>query len=278
MPASYASTDLISAAKLLRKRPIDAHKGTMGHVLLLAGSYGMLGAAMLAAKACLRSGIGKLTCLTDENCYPILQVLVPEAVFQIGRMPEKIDNQGISVFQAIGIGPGMGMDKNHAALLAEVFAKKIPLVIDADALNTMAENPTLFGLLPQDSILTPHKKEYERLFGADTDPVTAASRYHCIIVLKGANTQIITPEGMIYKNQSGNPGMATAGSGDVLTGLITGLLAQGYGPLDAARLGVYLHGLSGDLAAADTGQEALLASTLLDYIGPAFKALGRASK
>lgn len=271
-------TDLSAAASLLKERPLDAHKGSMGHAALIAGSYGMVGAAILSAKACLRSGTGKLTCFTNAGVYPMMQVSVPEAVYSIKSLDQLIGEVSYEGFSSIGMGPGIGLDDRHAALLRRIFSAGIPLVLDADALNIMARHPDLIAAIPRNSILTPHLKEFERLFGKEADLQERAVGIGAYIILKGHRTRIATPAGMIFHNMSGNPGMATAGSGDVLTGILTGLLAQGYDTGDAARLGVFLHGLAGDLAIRETGMEALIAGDLTAYLGPAFLHLHRACK
>jgi ADP-dependent NAD(P)H-hydrate dehydratase / NAD(P)H-hydrate epimerase len=261
----------LSEAKAIRKiRPIDAHKGSMGHAALIAGSYGMLGAAILSARACLRSGVGKLSCFVSPQSYPILQSAVPEAIFQI---TETIENIHDYPFQSIGIGPGIGIHERHIPMLEKIFNLHIPLVLDADALNVMAAHKELIEKIPADTIITPHSKEFSRIFGENADPLERAKALHIYIILKGPHTLVATPEGIGYLNQSGNPGMATAGSGDVLTGIITGLLAQGYSPCDASRLGVYIHGLAGDLAVKVTGEEALIAGDLIEFIGKSFQQL-----
>lgn len=265
-----ACTDLVKARHLLRPRPGDAHKGTMGHAALIAGSYGMLGAAILAARACLRSGVGKLTCFVDPASYPMLQVAVPEAVFHVREKREVADALRQSRFQAIGIGPGLGSDPAHAAILAAAYAAKAPLVLDADALNLLASDRALWQGMPYGTILTPHAGEYDRLFGASSDPVGTAVAHSVYIIIKGPGTRILTPDGRTFVNGSGNPGMATAGSGDVLTGILTGLLARGYPAEDACRLGVFLHGLAGDVAAGRVGQESLIASDIIDSLPAAF--------
>jgi NAD(P)H-hydrate epimerase len=188
---------------------------------------------------------------------------------------------GIEKMNAVGIGPGIGIHPSHKKLMAEIFEKvKAPLVIDADALNIIAENKELLNLIPAQSIITPHPKEFERLFGKtenDFERLELAKQkskeYQVYIVLKGHYSFISTPDGNGYFNSTGNSGMATAGSGDVLTGIITGMLAQGYSPTDAALFGVYLHGLAGDIAAAEYSQEALIAGDIIECMGEAFKTL-----
>jgi hydroxyethylthiazole kinase-like uncharacterized protein yjeF len=258
------------ARVLLRDRPWNAHKGTMGHAALFAGSYGMAGAAILAGRACLRAGVGKLTLFTDERCYPILQSSVPEAVFRFLEPSHPVDVDGLRRYDAIGAGPGWGMHSENAPLLEGILKSGCPTVLDADALNLMAVQRHLLDLLPKHAILTPHGAEYARLFGKDAVPDEVSRRHGCILVMKGPDTLVYTPEGAVYRNTTGNPGMATAGSGDVLTGIVLGLLSRGYAAPEAARLAVFLHGRSGDLASRSVGMESLIASDLIEYLGPAF--------
>lgn len=259
------------------------HKGLMGHALLVAGTKGMAGAAILSARSTLRSGVGKLTVVTPDENRPMLQVSVPEAIV---TPREEISEYGqmVSGFSAIGVGPGIGTDEPAADLLLfylrQVQAEQIPLVLDADALNVLAHHREWIQQIPQGTILTPHRREMERLLGEGCNSFQLiqnarelAIRLKICIVLKGAYTQVIAPDGIITLNPSGNPGMATAGSGDVLTGIILGLLARGYTSIDAARLGVYLHGLAGDFAAAELGEESLIASDITQHLPKAFKSL-----
>ena len=267
-------------AKLIKKdRSLFAHKGTMGHAALIAGSYGMLGAAILAARASMHSGVGKLTCFVPGKAYPIMQVAVPEVVYQIDQNENIVtDFPADAHFQSIGIGPGWGIHEEQVNLLRRIFHADIPLVIDADALNLLSMHPDLLKQIPKGTILTPHPKEFERLFGKTNNDIgrielamQKAAELQVYIIVKGHRTLVATPEGIGYFNMSGNPGMATAGSGDVLTGILTGLLAQGYSPCDASRLGVYLHGLAGDLAVKLCGEDAMIASDVIDQIGNAYK-------
>lgn len=269
--------DLI--AGLLKPRLKFSHKGTYGHALLLAGSYGKMGAAVLAARACLRSGVGLLTVHCPGAGYNILQTSVPEAMTltdagerHLTRLPD------LKPYQAIGAGPGLGKAPATRQLIRDLIqSAPAPLVFDADALNLIAEAGWL-PALPAQTILTPHPKEFERLAGkADHDfhrleQLRQLCRAHqCYIVLKGSHTCIGTPEGTLYFNSTGNPGMATGGTGDVLTGIITGLVAQQYTALEACLLGVYIHGLAGDLAKADQGEVALIASDVIQHLGAAFE-------
>ena len=265
---------------MLRRRPMFAHKGTMGHGLLVAGSRGMMGAAILAARAALRSGLGKLTLHIPHACLDILQTSVPEAIAQID-IDDDIITAAIdtSHFAAVGIGPGIGQHRHTATALHSYIAEQTtPMILDADALNLLAEQPEWLDKLPTDSILTPHPAELERLVGRCKTAFERMNRamklaadHHIYVVVKGHYSQICTPSGDVLFNPTGNPGMATAGSGDVLTGILTGLLAQGYHPAEAVQLGVYLHGLAGDLAAADLCEESLIASDIINYLPKAFK-------
>lgn len=264
---------------ILKKRHKFDHKGTYGHALLIAGSYGKVGAAVLAAKACLRTGAGLVSIHAPKCAYQILQISFPEAMvsidehdFYFSKIPD------LKAYKAIGVGCGLGTENITYTALVELIKKSsIPLVLDADALNILSQHQEFLKQLPNHSILTPHPKEFERLFGKTANDFDRnqlqreqAKKLQVYIILKGANTCIATPEGDCYFNSTGNPGMGTAGTGDVLTGMITGLKAQGYSSLEASLLGVYLHGLAGDLAVAKTGQEALLASDVIAHIGQAF--------
>ena len=268
---------------LYKPRKKFAHKGNFGHALLVAGSYGKMGAALLAAKACLRTGAGLLTCHIPASGYTVLQTALPEAMIETDEENLIISavNKNISGYSAVGLGPGIGKDeKTKDACVAILKGHPASIVIDADALNIIATHPELLSRLPPYSILTPHPKEFERLFGEapnDFERIAMARKqskaYQCIIILKGHNSFIAIPGGAGYFNTTGNAGMAKGGSGDALTGIITGLLAQGYSAPEAAIFGVYLHGLAGDLAARIHSQESMLPSDLIDCLGKAFQAI-----
>jgi len=266
----------------LRLRKRFSHKGHFGHALLIAGSLGKMGACILAARAALRSGLGLLTLHVPNGDRHIVQGAVPEAMTSIDPNENYFSSIPNSLtFQAIGVGPGIGKDTATVKALEqllEAFAK--PMVLDADALNILADNPSLEQLIPVDSILTPHPKEFERLVGNWSNDFERlekqrqlSAKINSVVILKGAFTSIAVPDGRVYFNPTGNPGMATGGTGDVLTGLLTSLLAQGYTPLQAAILGVYLHGLAGDLAARDLTMYAMNASDLVSYLPHAFKSI-----
>ena len=263
----------------MRQRDDFAHKGTMGHALIIAGSRGMAGAAMLATKACLRSGVGKVTVHTPAANIIPLQIGVPEAILDID--PDNcFFTEAVSTdrFQAMGIGPGLGNNENSAiTMIGQLRRAQCPIVIDADAINILAIHKAWMQQLPAGCILTPHIGEFERLEGASSDSydrlskaIILADRQQAYIVLKGHNTAIVTPGGRIMFCPTGNSGMATAGSGDVLTGVITALLARGYAQADACLVGTYLHGLAGDIAAKKFGKESLMASDIIDALPEAF--------
>jgi NAD(P)H-hydrate epimerase len=272
------------ACKLLKPRSKFDHKGSFGHALVIAGSYGKMGAAVLSTRATLRVGSGLVSVHVPQSGYGIMQTSVPEAMVQVDADDKLFTTAGdLGKYTTIGIGPGLGKDPRSVKALSEVFAKfREPVVIDADALNILAENPELLKQVPEGSILTPHPKEFERLVGKwqhDFERLekqkALAEKLKSIIVVKGAFTSIALPGGMIYFNSTGNPGMATGGAGDVLTGILTGLLAQSYSGAEAAILGVYLHGLSGDVVAAERGERGIIASDLIEFLPFAFKKLMR---
>ena len=280
-PTPYYYTERNDILNILKSRPKFAHKGHFGHSLIVAGSKGKMGAAILSAKACMKSGSGLLTCHVPGCGYPIIQTAFPEAMASIDAMDDRIseipDNH--EQFDVIGIGPGIGQSQETSNVLETLFAfYKNPMVIDADALNLIAKNEQLKKSIPPKSILTPHPKEFDRIAG---DSISSYERLQkarelakeldCYIVLKGAYTAVISPETECWFNPTGNPGMATAGSGDVLTGVITGLLAQKYTPYESCILGVYIHGLAGDLCLESESVESLTAGDLISHIGSAFK-------
>ena len=265
----------------LRRRGDFVHKGSMGNALLIAGSYGMAGAAILAAKACMRAGAGKVTVHTPRRNYGIMQVAVPEAVMQMDR-EETIFSDSVESndFDALGIGPGIGQSENTAiALIAQIRRTQCPIVVDADALNILASHQAWMQQLPKGIIMTPHPREFDRMAGSASNSdyerlIRArqmAEHLQGYLILKGHYSALCMPDGHIIFNSTGNSGMATAGSGDVLTGIITGLLARGYNRGEACMLGMYLHGLAGDLAVKEVGKESLVAGDLIKYLPQAFK-------
>lgn len=255
------------------------HKGHFGHALLIAGSKGKMGAAVLAAKAALRSGIGLLTVHVPIDGYSIIQTAVPEAMACIDESMTRFCNPNETIlYQAIGVGPGIGQKQStQNALSGMLKSVHKPMVLDADALNILANNPQEINHIPENSILTPHPKEFERLVGHFHSfeemwqkQKAFAQKHKLIVIVKGAHTAICLPNGKTIYNSTGNPGMATAGSGDVLTGVIMALLAQGYEPQNAAIVGVFAHGLAADMAAAEKGQIGLIASDIVDFLPKAF--------
>lgn len=262
------------------KRLKFSHKGNYGHALLIAGSYGKMGAAILASKACLRSGLGLLHVHIPKVGYQIMQTTCPEAMLSIDRYDNYFSEvPNLSMYNVIGIGPGLGMEhQSTMALKLLIQNTKVPLVMDADALNILAENKTWMAFLPKNSVLTPHPKEFERIAGKwqnDFEKIELqkqmAIKNGIVIVLKGAYTSVCLPSGDVYFNSTGNPGMATGGSGDVLTGLITGLIASGYSSAKSAIIGTYIHGLAGDFASKKLGQNGMIASDIVDNIPKAMK-------
>ena len=279
-PASHELMDAAYLGRMLKIRSKFSHKGSYGHALIVAGCDGMMGAAVLATKACLRSGAGLVTAHVPRKTYSIIQISTPEALISIDESDIIFTGvEDLSKYSAIGAGPGLNCRTNTGkgleALLKEA---RVPLVLDADALNILAKKPDLLDRIPEYTILTPHPKEFDRIFGISETAFErhqkqreASGKHKLIIVLKGTYTMICTPAGMTFINPTGNPGMATGGSGDVLTGMIVGLLAQGYEPENAACLGVYLHGLAADIALEDQSHESLIPGDIIERIGAAFK-------
>lgn len=276
-PYEVITDELI--ANLLKKRKKFAHKGDFGKVLLVSGSWGKVGASVLCAKACLRTGAGLLSIHAPGCAYEILQATVPEAMVETDVKRKKISKvKDFDRFDTIGIGPGIGTAEETKEVLSSILKSfKKPIVLDADALNILAENKKLLKYIPKGSILTPHPKEFERIAGKFNNSYERlvlqkkfSEQYHCITIVKGAHTSISTPDGEVFFNNTGNPGMATGGSGDVLTGMVAALLGQKYNSRDAAIIGVYLHGLAGDFAAKKLGQESMLPSDIIDNISNAY--------
>lgn len=274
--------------KFIKPRKKFSHKGTFGHALLIAGSYGMMGAAVLSARACMRSGVGKLTVHSVKSGLPIMQTLLPEAMYWEAWNNKSADfiatnfhvDDFSNRFQAVGVGPGIGV---HGSIrmslekLCEICQNlQIPMVLDADALNNFSTEKGHLAMkkIPENSILTPHPKEFKSLIGKswkdDFEKLEFLREFavdrKLVVCLKGANTEVALPDGTIHFNASGNAGMATAGSGDVLTGIITALLTQGYTPQEAAILGVYQHGVAGDRAAEKFGMTSMIASDIVENI------------
>ncbi len=276
----YVERDEVSA--VLKSRKPFSSKADYGHALLFSGCYGMTGAAVMAARGALRSGVGKLTVHSARAAFPVLQGQVPEALFSPDRQDYVISDMSARFnCSAIGVGPGIGTnDATRGALETLIKSYKRPLVIDADALNAIAQNQSLLDHIAPGSILTPHAGEFDRIFGAQTSAegrllkaIEVSHRYKILIVLKGHYTATVRPDGKVFFNSSGTPAMATAGSGDVLTGIITSLLAQGYKPESASVAGVYIHGLAGEIAADAHGEYGTTGMDIADAVGRAIKVI-----
>jgi hydroxyethylthiazole kinase-like uncharacterized protein yjeF len=261
---------------LIQPRKANSHKGNYGHALLIAGNMGRVGAAVIAARACLRSGVGLLTVSVPQEERIILQIAIPEAML---IMRDHISD-ALNNYSALGMGCGIDTNDNAKELLIAVLSQiNKPLLLDADALNIISENKDLLNQLPQNTIITPHPKEFDRLFGhheTENDrtftAITKAQEYGIVIVLKGHKT-LITSGGEAFLNTTGNAGLAKGGSGDALTGIITAFLAQGYPAFDAAKMGVYIHGLAADLALVQQSMESMLITDVIECLGKAFQYL-----
>jgi len=274
-----AVTHSVAQSLVVPRNKYD-HKGTYGRALLVSGSFGKMGATVLSARACLSAGVGLVTTHVPRCGYEIIQTSVPENMTLVDETADYLSQvpDNLAVFDAIGVGPGIDTRQETVDMLRSLLSQiSNPMVLDADALNILGEHRELLELIPPHSILTPHPKEFERMAGSFKDDyqrlniqLEFSQKYRAIVVVKGAHSTITTPEGNVYFNTSGNPGMATAGSGDVLTGIITSLLAQSKDPQSAALLGIYLHGLAGDIAAEKMGMEALTASKIIDYLSAAY--------
>jgi hydroxyethylthiazole kinase-like uncharacterized protein yjeF len=277
---SYSVFDKAAALSHYKPREASAHKGNFGHALLMAGSFGKIGAAVIAAKACLATGAGLLTTWLPACGYEIMQTSLPEAMVQVDEDQFHLTAYpgNFESYQAAGLGPGIGTRVETADMLKGFLQSFMqPLILDADALNIIAKSPELFSFLKPNTIITPHPKEFDRLFGHSTNDLIRfdkaekmAWHHKIIIVLKGHFTGVFLPDGKIIFNTTGNAGMAKGGSGDALTGIITALLAQSYPPATAASLGVYLHGSAGDCASELYSEEAMMATDLIHCLGSVF--------
>lgn len=281
-PADHYYLNHSFIASLLKPRSKFAHKGSFGHLLLIAGDHSKMGAGLLASKAALRAGTGLVTLHHPKSSASSFLAAAPEVMSSLDNDEEAFSSlPDLNKYSNVAIGPGLGIRKQTAKalklLLQEVSS---PMVFDADALNILSENKTWLNFIPKHSIFTPHIKELERLVGKFRNHFELiekakafAKKYQVYLVIKGAHTMIVTPTGHVYFNSTGNPGMATGGSGDVLTGVIGGLIAQSYSPLEACLMAVYLHGLAGDMAAEELGFESLISSDIILYLSKAFKSL-----
>lgn len=277
-------TILLTKEKILEiYKPIfnETHKGIQGHALIIGGSYGKIGSVVVSTKACLKSGCGLVTSFVPKCGYDIVQISFPEAMVLTDPNKKYISKIEFEIVpKAIGIGMGIGQEEiTQKAFYNFLKSNKYQLLIDADGINMLSANKAWISLLPRKTILTPHFKELERLLGkwnSEEEKLEMvkdfSTKNNVIIVVKGAPTFIIDGQNSC-KNTTGNAALATAGSGDVLSGIITSLLAQSYEPIEAAKLGVYLHGLTADLALPEIGYQSFTASTIIEYLGKAFLSL-----
>lgn len=282
LTSTFTLTDDATVKKILLPRKKFSHKGSYGHALLMAGSKGKAGAAVLATRGCIRTGAGLTTAYIPDALLAVMQTAVPEAMCITDRSSDYLTTlPDLTKYTAIGAGPGLGTQKQTMSVVGELLKQTAcPLILDADALNCISMNKKLLRQLPENSILTPHPKEFERLFGKCSNDfernekqIAASIKYKVVIVLKGTYTSISTNDGRCYYNTSGNAGLAKGGSGDVLTGMITALRAQGYSAEDAAVAGVYLHGMAADLAVAQQSEYSITASEVADFSGKAIRML-----
>lgn len=282
LSSPYFFSERSDITLLIKTRRKFDHKGNFGHALYLSGGYGKMGAAVLGSKACLRSGAGLLTAHIPECGYEILQTTVPEAMCSIDEEKEFLGTlPDISNYNAVAIGPGIGQKEETQKMMKLLIQNSgVPIIFDADAINIFAENKTWFSFLPKGSILTPHPGEFLRLAGKQSNSMHRLEmqkefsvKFGIYIIYKGAYTTISTPDGHFFFNSTGNPGMATGGSGDVLTGILLGLKASGYSSFETCLIGTYIHGLAGDLAAKEKGETSLIAGDIVENIAVAFKNL-----
>jgi NAD(P)H-hydrate epimerase len=276
----FSITEFKDILQLITPRKRFGHKGSYGHGLLIAGSYGKMGAVVLGAKAALRSGAGLITAHIPIKGYSIVQTAVPEAMVNLDESEYFFSSPpNISPYNAIAAGPGLGTGpESSKALKLLIQNSSNPLILDADALNILSENKTWLAFLPKGSILTPHFKEFERITHKVSNSFDRIElqrelsiKYGIYIILKGANSSISFPDGNIFFNPTGNPGMATGGSGDVLTGILLGLMAQNYNPASVCLIGTYIHGMAGDIAARKNSMQSMIAGDIVDSLGDAFK-------
>ena len=279
---SFIWVDEILVRSIYNPRTPFSHKGNFGHALLSVGSYGKLGASMLSAKACLRSGVGLLTVHIPQCGYSIIQSAVPEAMAIADNNEHHLTSVlPLEKYQSIGIGPGIDTNEETRKMLHSMMSdSRIPIILDADALNLLSQDISILTTANGKAILTPHPKEFQRLFGESSNDFSRlellkqkAAEYNAIILLKGRYSCVASPDGKLFFNSSGNPGMATGGSGDVLTGIITAFAAQNYSAIEATLIGMYIHGIAGDIAANNYSQEAMIAGDIIESLPEAFKVL-----
>lgn len=282
MPSDWLLIESRTVRPLLHPRNPFAGKRDFGSAMLFAGSMGMMGAAVLCARATLKCGAGLATVHAPRTAMTILQTAVPEAMFEPDRNERIISDMSLHhTHQAVAAGPGIGTGEATINALESLLKTcKAPLVLDADALNCIVKRPALLSMLPARTVITPHIGEFDRLFGEHSSSeqrlkkaIEMARHYNIVIVLKSHFTMIVRPTGKVYFNSTGNPGMATAGAGDVLTGVIAAFMAQGYQPEHAATIGVFVHGLAGDIATEEIGECGVVASDISDRLGRAIKAI-----
>ena len=282
LDTEYLISEPTDITSRLKPRGEFSHKGTFGNALLVAGSYGMMGCVSLTAKACMRSGTGKVTCHVPKACSDIVQISLPEAIVSIDESNDSFTRAiPTDAFDALALGPGLGTAHETAvAFIEQVRRARIPIVIDADGLNILSQHKAWMKQVPTDTILTPHPGEMARLSAGSTDSFSLlsearemAKQNSLYVVLKGHYTAICMPNGKTIFNTTGNSGMATAGSGDVLTGIILALLAQKYNPADACIIATHLHGLAGDIAAEEKCEESIIASDIIENLPKAFRRL-----
>lgn len=279
--SDYFLSDFNSLKGIFKKRMKFAHKGNFGHSLIIAGSKGKTGAAVLAAKGCLHAGAGLVTLFIHKSGLNTVQISVPEAMAVESNETDFAAgfDQNLNLYNSIAVGPGLGQQEQTKKNLIDLLKNYTkPLILDADALNILSTCENWHTLIPENSILTPHPGEFDRLMGKSPTAFDRLQKQQrlalttrSVIILKGAYTSICFPSGKTWFNASGNPGMATGGSGDTLTGILCALCSQGYSSENASRLGVYVHGLAADLAAEVHGQTALSAGMLSDFLGKAFR-------
>lgn len=282
MPSNWLLIESRTVRPLLHPRPLFSGKRDFGSAMIFAGSLGMTGAAVLCARATLKCGAGLATVHAPRTAMTILQTAVPEAMFEPDRNDRIITDMSLHhTHQAVAAGPGIGTGEATINALESLLKTcKSPLVLDADALNCIAKRPALLSMIPPRSVITPHIGEFDRLFGEQSSSeqrlkkaIEMARHYNIVIVLKSHYTMIVRPTGKVYFNSTGNPGMATAGAGDVLTGVIAAFMSQGFQPEHAATIGVFVHGLAGDIASEEIGEYGVVASDIADRLGRAIKAI-----
>lgn len=281
--SKYYYLEQTDIKEMLRPRPKFSHKGTFGHALLIAGSEDKTGAALLASKATLRSGCGLLSVCIPDKGKQALNSYLPEAMISsnAANINYIVQLPDISAHNAIAAGPGLGQHPETQQVIKQLIQNSsVPLVLDADALNILAENPTWLSFLPSGSILTPHPGEFDRLAGKCSDSMDRfekakafAFKYQCYLIIKSAYSYLVCPDGSVFFNSTGNPSMAKGGSGDALTGMILGFLTSGYSSMQAAIIGMYVHGLAGDLALSNHSIESVLCSDIIEHIGLALRGL-----